>query len=228
MHKSIEKLSLEKDKNFGIKIVSDFLMSKNLTSAPITVNEYFESCKEYPIVFAKDSQGSWLSVAILGAEKENTFVEADGQWRKNCYIPAFVGRYPFLFMEDKGNLVLTVDPSQKIEKSEAGENYFFEDDDSHSEFLKKIVSSMNSAHKFSNLTQDFIKTLENLNLLEESGMRGTTAQGNDFSIGGFFVVKEEKLKALTAKAQAKLCKKGFTQFLTAHMISVSNIHKLVN
>jgi hypothetical protein len=228
MHKSIEVLRLEEHKNFGIKTVSDFLLAKNLISAPITVNEYFESCKEYPIVFSKDSQGRWSSLAILGAEKENIFVDTEGTWKKNCHIPAFIGRYPFVFMEDKDNLVLTLDPSQKVQKSEAGENYFFEEDNSHSEFLKKLVSSMNSAHRFTKLTQEFIKTLNSLGLLEESGMKGKTAKGNDFSIGGFFVIKEEKLKALTAKELAKLCKKGYTQFITAHMISVSNIHKLIN
>lgn len=228
MHKSIEVLRLEEHKDSGIKVVSDFLMAKNLTSAPVTVNEYFEACKEYPIVFSKDSQGAWFSLAILGVEKENIFVDADGTWRKNCHIPAFIGRYPFLFMEDKDNLVLTLDPSQKVPKDEAGEEYFFEEDNSHSEFLKKLVKGMNSAHRFTKITREFIETLNSLGLLEESGMKGQTAKGNDFSIGGFFVVKEEKLKALTAKEQAKLCKKGYTQFITAHMISVSNIHKLIN
>ena len=228
MHKSIEVLKVEEHKSSGVKIVSDFLVAKNLTSAPVTVNEYFDACKEYPIVFAKDSQGAWFSLVILGAEKENIFVEADGKWRKNCHIPAFVGRYPFLFMEDKGNLVLTLDPTQIVEKSDAGENYFFEEDGSHSEFLKKLVNSMNSAHRFTQITQEFISTLNNLGVLEESGMSGKTAEGNDFSIGGFFIVKEEKLAGLSSKEQAKLCKKGFTQFITAHMISVSNIHKLIN
>jgi len=228
MHKSIEVLKVEEHKNSGVKIVSDFLVAKNLTSAPVTVNEYFDACKEYPIVFTKDSQGAWFSLVILGVEKENIFVEADGKWRKNCHIPAFVGRYPFLFMEEKDNLILTLDPTQIVEKSDAEENYFFEEDGSHSEFLKKVVNSMNSVHRFTKITQEFISTLNNLGLLEESGMSGKTAAGNDFSIGGFFIVKEEKLAALSSKEQAKLCKKGFTQFITAHMISVSNIHKLIN
>ena len=59
-------------------------------------------------------------------------------------------------------------------------------------------------------------------------MNGKTAEGKEFSVGGFFIVKEEKLAKLTQKAQAKLCKKGYTQLLTAHMISISNIQKLVN
>jgi len=228
MHKSIEVLRVEEHKDFGIKVLSDYLVAKSLTSAPITLNEYFESCKEYPIVFSKDSQGQWFSLALLGVENENKFVEADGKWKKNCYIPAFVGRYPFLFMEDNDNLVLTLDPSQKIPKSEAGENYFFEEDNQHSEFLKKIVASMTSAHKFTRLTKEFISTLDNLGLLEASGMSGKTAEGKEFSIGGFYIIKEEKLTALTQKAQAKLCKKGFTQFITAHMISLSNMNKLIN
>ncbi len=228
MHKSIEVLRVEEHKDFGVKVLSDYLIAKELTSAPITLNEYFEACKEYPIVFSKDSQGQWFSLALLGVEKENKFVEADGKWRKNCHIPAFVGRYPFLFMEDNDNLVLTLDPSQKIPKGEAGENYFFEEDNQHSEFLKKIVTAMNSAHRFTKLTKEFISTLDSLGLLEASGMSGKTAEGKEFSIGGFYIVKEEKLTALTQKAQVKLCKKGFTQFITAHMISLSNMNKLIN
>ncbi len=228
MHKSIEVLSLEKHKEFGIKTVSNYLIAKNLTSAPITVNEYFESCKEYPIVFSKDSQGAWFSLVLLGVEKENKFVDAEGKWKKHCHIPAFVGRYPFLFMEDSDKIVLTLDPTQTIEKSEAEDKYFFENDGKHSNFLKTVVSSMNSAQKFTKLTQEFIKTLDDLNLLEASGMGGKTTEGNDFSIGGFFVIKEKKLASLTAKEQTKLCKKGFTQFITAHMISISNMNKLID
>ena len=228
MFKELENITLESHKDAGIKLATDFFQSKELTSAPITANEYYEACKHYPILFAKEANGTWFSLALLGVEKTNTFIEEDGQWRKNCYIPAFVGRYPFLFLEQEGNLHLTFDTTQQIKKSDAGENYFFEEDGKHSAFLTKLVKALTQTQKFNLLTQDFIKTLDELGILEESGMNGKTAEGKDFSIGGFFIVKEEKLAKLTQKAQAKLCKKGYTQLLTAHMISISNIQKLVN
>jgi len=228
MHKTIEVVRVEDHKEFGVELVKNFTQAKKLTSCPITANEYYESCKHYPILFAKDSTGMWFSLALLGLEKENTFIEADGEWRKNCHIPAFVGRYPFLFIEDNDRLILTLDATQKIEKSKAGKNYFFENDNRHSEFLKKLVNSLNHAQKFTKMTQEFIKTLDNLGILEESGINGKTAEGNDVSVGGFFIVKEDKLMALTQKEQAKLCKKGYTQLITAHMISISNIQKLLN
>jgi len=228
MFKQLENITLESHKDTGIKLATDFSQSKELTSAPITANEYYEACKHYPILFAKEANGTWFSLALLGVEKRNTFVEENGQWRKNCYIPAFVGRYPFLFLEQEGNLHLTFDTTQQIKKSDAEENYFFEEDGKHSAFLTKLVKALTQTQKFNLLTQDFIKTLDELGILEESGMNGKTAEGKDFSVGGFFIVKEEKLAKLTQKAQAKLCKKGYTQLLTAHMISISNIQKLVN
>jgi len=228
MFKQLENVTLEAHKELGVKLATDFSQSKELTSAPITANEYYEACKHYPILFAKEANGTWFSLALLGVEKTNTFIDEENQWRKNCYIPAFVNRYPFLFLEQEGKLLLTVDTTQQIKKSDAGENYFFEEDGKYSVFLKKLVEALTQTQNFNLLTQDFIKTLDELRILEESGISGKTAEGKEFSVGGFFIVKEEKLAKLTQKAQAKLCKKGYTQLLTAHIISVSNIQKLVN
>ena len=228
MFKELNTVTLQEHKNSGIVALTDFAQAKELTSAPITANEYYEACKSYPILFAKESNGTWFSLALFGVEKSNTFVEENGQWRKNAYVPSFIRRYPFLFLEDNRQLVLTVDQTQIVEKSEAQENYFFEDDESHSPYLKKVLESLNQTQNFTLLTQEFIKTLDEFKLLEESGMKGKTAEGNDFSVGGFYIINEERLAKLNPKIQAKLCKKGYTPLITAHMISQSNIQHLVN
>ena len=47
---------------------------------------------------------------------ENLFVGEDGRWREGDYIPAYVRRYPFIFLEqpDKNGLTLGVDEACRL------------------------------------------------------------------------------------------------------------------
>lgn len=77
--------------NAALKKLKSFAYAKELIHAPITVAEFYESCKDYPIVFAKDASESWSALALIGyKEKENLFIDDKGIWEKNRYIPAFI------------------------------------------------------------------------------------------------------------------------------------------
>lgn len=67
MYKNVELLNTNEHKNLAIKQVADVAYAQELTSSPITVPEFFEACKDYPIVFAKDaSNNSWFATVLLG------------------------------------------------------------------------------------------------------------------------------------------------------------------
>jgi hypothetical protein len=227
MYNNIEVVSLEKQKDSGVARVKNFLQASELTSSPITINEYYQACKDYPILFAKNPNGTWFSLALLGLDKRNQFVDKDGFWRENCYIPEHITRYPFLFAEGENELFLTYDADHKIKKEDAQERYFFEDNGELSPFTTEVVNAMNRAQKVNLQTQNFIKALDEAGVLEPSSIGGKDTNGKDISVGGFWIVKEEKFNNLTDKKKSKLFKKGYIQPLTAHQISISNIQKLL-
>jgi len=226
MYNNIELITKDEHKEFGVANVEGFSHAKNLTSSMITMSEYYQSCKNYPIVFAKNEEEGWFSVALLGLEKENKFLNEDGTWKEDCYIPAYVRRYPFIYIKNEDDLLLGFDADHKVSKEEAGDRYFFDEEEKTTEFVGNVLTFMNQVQNLSKETQEFIETLNELDLLEASNITGKNAEGKELSITGFWVLKEEKLNELTQKNKTMLCKKSYMQPITAHLISLSNIQRL--
>ena len=61
--------------------------------------------------------------------QQNLFVESDGQWREGSYVPAYVRRYPFIFLENeaRSEWTLCVDEAAP-QLVEGRENPLFDDD----------------------------------------------------------------------------------------------------
>jgi len=225
MYNNIELITKDEHKEFGVANVEGFAHAKELTTSMITMSEYYQSCKSYPIVFAKNEEEGWFSVALLGLEKENKFLK-DGVWKEDCYIPAYIRRYPFIYIKNEDDLLLGFDADHKVSKEEAGERHFFDKDENTTEFVTNVLTFMNQVQNSTKATKEFIETLEELDLLEASNITGNNAEGKEISITGFWVLKEDKLNELTQKNKTMLCKKSYMQPITAHLISLSNIQKL--
>lgn len=229
MYKNLEIVNKIAHKENSIKEVKDFSYAKNLTSAPITVTEFFEACKNYPILFAKDKNNDWFASVMLGfKEKENIFVDNKGNWDKLHYVPAFVRRYPFVFVEqnEQQQLLLGVEKEfLSIDKKDE-KRKLFDDKDENTEFLNNVLNFLNQYQNDSIATKEFIKQLDEWELLEEKVATIINEKKEQFNINGFYIVNEEKLKHLSKKKKEEICNKNATALITAHLISLSNIQKL--
>lgn len=228
MYKDLEILNKENHKNHSVREVKDFSYAKNLTSAPITVIEFFEACKNYPILFAKDKNDNWFASVMLGfKENENIFVDDKGTWDKLHYVPAFVRRYPFIFVEqNEEQLLLGVEKEfLSLDKKDESRK-FFDDKNENTEFLNNVLNFLNQYQNDSIATKEFIKQLDEWELLEEKVATIINEKKEQFNINGFYIVNEEKLKHLSKKKKEEICDKNATALITAHLISLSNIQKL--
>ena len=229
MYKNIEIVNKIAHKENSIKEVKDFSYAKNLTSAPITVTEFFEACKNYPILFAKDKNNDWFASVMLGfKENENIFVDNKGNWDKLHYVPAFVRRYPFVFVEqnEQQQLLLGVEKEfLSIDKKDE-KRKLFDDKDENTEFLNNVLNFLNQYQNDSIATKEFIKQLDEWELLEEKVATIINEKKEQFNINGFYIVNEEKLKHLSKKKKEEICNKNASPLITAHLISLSNIQKL--
>ena len=229
MYKSLEILNKVSHKNKNIKEIENFLYAKNLISAPITTAEFFEACKNYPIFFAKDKDNNWFSSVILGyKENMNLFVDEKGNWEKLHYIPAFIRKYPFVFIkeENKDNLFLALDKDYLSDKKSDEIRRLFDDNGENTKMLNNVVSFLNQFHSDSIVTKDFIKQLDEWGILEEKTVTINNKK-EQFNINGLYIINEEKLKNLSKKKKIEINDKNAIPFITAHLISLSNIQKLV-
>jgi len=226
MYNNIELITKDSHKDAGVANVEGFSHAKELNTSMITMSEFYQSCKNYPIVFANNEEEGWFAVALLGLEKENKFVSEEGVWKEGCYIPAYVRRYPFIYIKNEDDLLLGFDADHKVSKEEAGERHFFDEKEETTPFVANVLTFMNQVQNLTKATSEFIETLVEMDVLEESAITGKNAEGKEISVNGFWVLKEEKLEKLTKKNKAKLCEKNYMQAITAHLISLSNIQGL--
>ena len=141
MYKNIEILNKITHKENSVKEIKDFSFAKNLINAPITVSEFFEACKNYPIFFAKDANDNWFASVMLGfKENSNVFVNDNGVWDKLHYVPAFVRRYPFVFVEQddtQEQLLVALDKEYLSSDKKDESRKLFDDKGENSEFLNR-------------------------------------------------------------------------------------------
>ncbi|MDY0328290.1 MAG: SapC family protein [Arcobacteraceae bacterium] len=227
MYKNLEVLNKEIHKSSALRELQDASFAKDIISAPLTVAEFFESCKDYPIVFAKEANGEWMATAMLGyKEKENLFINDENRWESKRYIPAFIRRYPFIFVQQNDQLLLAFDGQLKSEDKENESRKFFKEDGTNSEFLDSVLKFLNQYQADAKATSEFIKQLDSWELLEEKVATIVNNKNERYNINGFYVVNEEKLKNLSKKKKDDICAKNALPLITAHLISLSNIQRL--
>lgn len=228
MYKNLELLNKINHKTKSIKVVENFLFAKKQINVPITIAEFFEACKNYPIFFTKDKDNTWFASVMLGyKENENIFVDEKGNWEKLHYIPAFVRRYPFVFVtqDNKDEVLLALDKEYLIDSKNNEQRKLF-NEDKNSEFLNSVLNFLNKFNNDSKITTNFIKQLDEWELLEEKTATITISNKEQYNLKGLFIVNEEKLKHLSKKRKEELCSKDMIPLITAHLISLSNIQKL--
>lgn len=229
MYQNLEIVNKDNHKNQSVREIKDFSYAKNIMNAPITIAEFFEACKNYPIFFAKDKNNDWFASVMLGyKENVNIFVNDEGNWDKLHYIPAFIRKYPFVFINqtDKEELLLAVEKDCLSEDKNDEIRKLFNDNNENTEFLNNVLTFLNQFHTDSISTKEFIKQLEEWELLEEKIATIITQEQEQFNINGLFIVNEEKLKHLSKKKKEEICNKNAIPLITTHLISLSNIQKL--
>ena len=222
-------VAVNRDEHRTAKIgpVSDFSFASKTNSVALTGVEFTEACKEYPIVFAQVGERK-VPVALLGLrDDENLYVDSEGKW-DDCYIPAFVRRYPFVLAESEGDqFVVCIDESSKAFNAKDGQP-LFDDGGVNTPFLDGALNFLNAYQAQMKRTEGFVKQLEDLGMFTEMSAKTELADGRKFLFNGLYVIDEQKLLTLKEKKAAELIKSGEAGWIYAHLISLSNMSRLVD
>jgi hypothetical protein len=169
-------------------------------------------------------------MALLGLrQNENLFVDADGQWAANTYVPAFVRRYPFVLAEkpageEGDDFTVFLDEAYEGFGSDEGER-LFKEDGTDSEMLKNAVNFLGEFQQHVGRTQWFMEQVRKHDLLEPRNIR-LEKDGKAINLNGLYVVSEEKLRKLDAKTAQEFLQEGVFGWIYAHLLSLSNIDRV--
>lgn len=206
----------------------DMAFAAHLNSVPLAAVEFGRAALSLPIVFAGASADTAVPAVLLGLqERRNLLVGDDGRWQDDAYVPAFLRRYPFVLAEKEGQDDFTVclDEAYPGLGTEHGEP-LFDDNAQDTPLLANALSFLGDYQREVRRTREFVMRLREHELLEPKVVRVQPAGAPEFSLQGFFVVDEARLRALKSRVVQTLMRDGDLGLVYAHLLSLSNVERL--
>ncbi|MEA1673351.1 SapC family protein [Nitrospirillum sp. BR 11163] len=213
------------DEAMSLRVPTHYGFAAGAHAVPLVMGEFAAACRSLPILFAGEAAAP---IALLGLrEGKNLFVNADGGWERDVHIPAYVRRYPFIFLEDAEADQLTLCVDEAADAVVAGtENPFFVNGAPTDLTLQALdfARQYQASHA---LTISFVAALLEGGLLIERRADITLPSGETPSLSGFRVIDEEKLNRLPAEVLAYWRDKGWLAAAYAHLISLNDWSALI-
>lgn len=202
-----------------LKDNASFAFARAANSVPINGVEFPLAQRHYPIVFT--GTGKPFPAAVLGLRvDENLFVGADGRWVEGIYVPAYVRRYPFVFIEaPEDKLILAIDEGSGLLVDD-GPHKLFDEAGKPTPLVNGALQFCGAYQANFKQTLEFVDSLLEHNLLADNRANAVLAGGERLSLGGFKVIDEEKFKALPALVLKTWREQGWLAWVYAHFFSL--------
>jgi hypothetical protein len=226
-YKKPEVLRADKHKNLSLRkdVTYDFARAAN--SLPINAAEMPRAVRHFPIVFTDNSNP--FPVIVVGLRGgSNLFVEKDGSWAKGVYSPAYVRRYPFVFMKNANQKTLTLCIDRESDRiKENRDNPFFVDG-KRSEVTNNALKFCEAFEQEYRKTEEIAKLLVKHKLLTSNKGTFTLESGEKVSLTGFKLVDEKKFNELPDETFLELRKAGALPVIYCHLISMHSWQNLIS
>ncbi|MGM0983723.1 MAG: SapC family protein [Pseudomonadota bacterium] len=208
--------------------VADYRFAQQVTSAPLAISECQQAARCFPVVFAKGDTGV-SPVALLSMRKgDNPFVDSEGQWRAD-YLPAHLRRYPFILGEtdEQGRFWVMIDRQAPHFEGDEGEPLFVDGQEPENGVVQRAKTFLVNFEKELRQTRELLKPLDTHGVLVERQFTVNQAGKQEVAVRGFYMVDEEKLKALDDATLAKWVRSGLMGLITGHLQSLDNANRVL-
>jgi hypothetical protein len=187
--------------------------------------EFRDVQAHYPIVFARDGDGRFVPLALLGLQEgENLFLD-DTRWDAT-YVPLSVRRQPFLVGVSGEDRLLHVDLEHPRVRLGGGEALFHEHGVA-TEYLERVKSVLLALHDGVVATPAFIDALLQHGLLESFVLDVKLDDGSHNRLAGFHTIDEARLQALPGDALEQLAREGHLLPVYMVLASMSRFRDLI-
>jgi hypothetical protein len=191
---------------------------------PLTVEEFPQAQRDFPIVFSAGDNP--VPLALMGLnEGVNVFFDEEGAPRgDDAYVPAYIRRYPFLLAKlqpDKDEMSLCFDPSADV-LGEFPEGDLMFVDGEPSEHTKSVLDFCEKFEEAGARTQQFMEELQKADLLMdgEVAIRQNDNPDQPYVYRGFRMVNQDKLRELDAEKIKNWNQIGLLPLIYAHLFSL--------
>ncbi|MDE1915419.1 MAG: SapC family protein [Sphingomonadales bacterium] len=200
---------------------------------PLTVEEFPQAARNFPIIFSSGEDS--VPLALMGLnEGVNVFVDDEGTFLENVYVPAYARRYPFMLARltpEAQELSLCFDPtSDLVGEFDDGAALF--DGDQPSETTKGMLGFCEQFEQAGLRSTAFVKELEKHGLLidgevaiQQEGPDATPGQP-PFVYRGFRMVDQAKLQEVRGDVLRGWNQSGLLPLVFAHLFSLDLMREI--
>lgn len=221
IYKTAVPISTARHRDWSVESGAGYAFSGEINSVPVMAVEFPAAASEYAIVFA-GAEGEVMPAVILGLrDQENLYLSNEHSWQAK-YIPAFVRRYPFVFIREGDRFVLSIDEEFPGLNREGRGERLFGDNGKPTAYVDGVLKFLQEYQAQFLRTQSFCRKIKELDLLEPMQAQVDLGPGRRVSLGGFTAVSREKLKTLPADKLAELAKTDELELLYLHLQSMRN------
>jgi hypothetical protein len=220
-------LDRAKDANLKISRPHHFRFAANTNAIPLLIEEFPMAAAHYPIVFADGPVP--IPAAVVGLQNDtNLFVDKQGRWVSNAYLPAYVRRYPFILMDDTAQkqFVLCIDEGSDMIGPQ-GEYSLF-NGEQPSDFTKNAMEFCAALRQQGDVTDAFVNELKARNLFMQNDAKIDTRDGAQMQLSGFLIINPKAFDALPNDVFLAWRKNGWLGFVYAHLLSSHRWQSLVD
>ncbi|WP_129778242.1 SapC family protein [Peristeroidobacter soli] len=194
-------------------------------AVPIVIGEFIAAARCFPILFS--AAGDTINpIALLGLDANNLFVK-NGRWIEGVYIPAYVRRYPFGFIEHRDGVALGIDAASEriVRDGDEGQPLF--ESGEPTDVTRQALQFCDAYRAEADVTQAFCQALQTQNLLIDRRADATLPNGRKFAVDGFRIVDVNKFRALDAASVVEWHHKGWLALVHHHLASLDRFEDLL-
>ena len=216
----------------------DMRFASGTNSFLLAATELADAAVNYPSVFVGQPEGPFTLAVLVGlSDGVNLFVDAQGHWEPDTYVPAFVRRYPFVLAQSEAgsddSLSVCIDEAFAglsglgSEAPAPGSQPLFTPEGNNSPFLDSAVGYLEQFNMQMKRTRAFATELADFGLLQKQVVEVKRA-GKTAALEGLYVVSEERLNNLKANQIKRLAEKGYLGWVYAHLLSLRRVQHLAS
>ena len=223
-YKDLMPLNSRDHGNWKARTVDKAPWIGNQHAIPLTVEEFPQAQRSFPIVFSGGDNP--VPLALLGLnEGVNVFFDDEGKpVGDEFYVPAYIRRYPLLLARlrpDAEEMSLCFDPTSELLGDFAEGQALFEGGQP-SEHTKGLLDFCEKFEEAGARTQAFITELKSSDLLMEGevAIQQTARPDQPFVYRGFKMIDQEKLRQLAPEKLKEWNENGLLPLIYAHLFSL--------
>jgi hypothetical protein len=195
-------------------------------AVPLLAAEMTAIGRRLPIVFTGDAQPQ----AVLGLRaQQNLCIDPAGRWLAGPHVPAYLRRYPFIFLEDtaRHELTLCIDEAAAVPVG-ADAPALFDAADQPTALTRSALAFCRDYQAHHLLTVEFGQAVAAAGLLVDKHADVVLHDGQRLSLKGFQVIDESRFNQLSAETLVMWRDKGWLAPVYAHLQSLENWATLID